>query len=380
MIWLSPLAAVALVALAAPILVHILARQRATRVLFPTLRFIEPRQLASIRRRALEDIVLLAVRAAIFVCAAGAVAGPFVLTAARRRAWDARTIRADVVDADPRQGLTKAVAWLAQQPPGRREVVVRSPLPLGSITAADIAAVPAFIGIRFEPVGTWPASRSARAPSVVENGRVIDRELTLNAERTSVRDVGSNGPAASTVEIVAAEDPRSAVEDLRAALARRRVPTALPGRAGRIVFSAAPMKTAPISEAWMADAAAAVARDVDSSIDGSSLEFGSVGDRFVVVTHVAATDPRAAALVESVARSLGPPAEQTAIEILPIPQTQLHLWTREPGPAGQSIAPGTLDRDDRRWLWAATLLLLLIEGLMRRQRGQAALPEVSRAA
>ena len=379
MIWLSPLAAVALVALVAPILVHVLARQRATRVLFPTLRFIEPRQLASIRRRALEDIALLTVRAAIFVCAAAAVAGPFVLTAARRRAWDARTIRAGVTDADPREGLTRAVDWLAHQPPGRREVVIRSPLPLGSITAADIAAVPSFIGIRFEPVGTWPASRSARAPSVVENGRVIDRELTLNAERTSVRDVGSGGPVASTVEIVAAEDPRPAVEDLHAALARRRVPTALSGRAGRIVFSAAPTKMAPISEAWMADAAAAVARDVDSS-NGSLLAFGSDGHRLVVVAHVAATDPRAAMIVESVARSLGPPAEQAAIEILPISQTQLRAWTREPGPAGQSIAPETLDQDDRRWLWAATLLLLLIEGLMRRQRGPAASQEVARAA
>src|SRR6188474_2101211 len=66
MIWLYPPAAIALLALAVPIVVHVLIRQRATRIAFPTLRFIRPHRLASVRRRALDDVALLTIRLAIF--------------------------------------------------------------------------------------------------------------------------------------------------------------------------------------------------------------------------------------------------------------------------------------------------------------------------
>ena len=56
MIWLNPTAALALFALAAPIVIHVLVHRNAPRVAFPTLRFIQPARLASIRRRALERL------------------------------------------------------------------------------------------------------------------------------------------------------------------------------------------------------------------------------------------------------------------------------------------------------------------------------------
>lgn len=149
MIWLYPPAAIALLALAAPIVVHVLVRQRATRIAFPTLRFIRPHRLASVRRRALDDVAMLTIRLAIFAVAVAAIAGPFFATAARRRGWDARTIRAEVFDPDARYGLSRAIVWLERQPPGRREIVVRGPLPLGSLTATDIATVPSHVGLRF---------------------------------------------------------------------------------------------------------------------------------------------------------------------------------------------------------------------------------------
>ena len=61
MIWLNPAAWAALIAVAAPILIHILVQRRAKRTMFPTLRFVEPTRLAAIRRHLLEDFLLLAI-------------------------------------------------------------------------------------------------------------------------------------------------------------------------------------------------------------------------------------------------------------------------------------------------------------------------------
>ena len=98
MIWLNPAAWFALAAVAAPILIHILIQRRAERLPFPTLRFLQPTRLAAIRRHLLEDLPLLAVRAAILAAAVAALAGPLLVTAARRAAWDRRVVRAVVLN------------------------------------------------------------------------------------------------------------------------------------------------------------------------------------------------------------------------------------------------------------------------------------------
>src|SRR5256885_4915273 len=98
MFWLNPLALFALAAVAAPILVHLLIQRHAERFPFPTLRFLQPTRLAAIRRHLLEDLPLLAVRAALLAAAAAALAGPLLVTASRRQAWDQRIVRARVTD------------------------------------------------------------------------------------------------------------------------------------------------------------------------------------------------------------------------------------------------------------------------------------------
>src|SRR6266852_3757250 len=98
MFWLNPSALFALAALAAPILIHILIQRRAERFPFPTLRFLQPTRLAAIRRHLLEDLPLVAVRVAVIAVAVAALAGPLMLTAARRQAWDRRIVRAVVTD------------------------------------------------------------------------------------------------------------------------------------------------------------------------------------------------------------------------------------------------------------------------------------------
>ena len=97
--WRHPLALLALVSVVAPILIHILVQRRAERFAFPTLRFIAPTRLAAIRRHLLEDAALLAVRIAILIVAIVALAGPLIVTAARRRAWNQQVVRAVVTDA-----------------------------------------------------------------------------------------------------------------------------------------------------------------------------------------------------------------------------------------------------------------------------------------
>src|SRR5262245_50831186 len=161
MTWVNPLAWFGLAAVAVPIVVHLLAHSRAPRMPFPTLRFIQSTRLAAIRRRALDDIVLLAVRSAIVLLAVAAFAGPLLLTSSRRAEWNARRVRAIVVAppspqsagdsaiANLRQcaapecvsaqtfesralsdGIRRAVAWLESAPPARREVVIAAPLTL----------------------------------------------------------------------------------------------------------------------------------------------------------------------------------------------------------------------------------------------------------
>jgi len=366
MIWLYPPAAIALLALAVPIVVHVLIRQRATRIAFPTLRFIRPHTLASVRRRALDDVALLTIRLAIFAVAVAAVAGPFFATAARRREWDTRTIRAEVFDPDPRYGLSRAVVWLERQPPGRREIVVRGPLPLGSLTATDIAMVPSHVGLRFERTAAPAATRTLPATPVIQNGRTIERETTLKAEWTSVRDVAATGTAVPAIEITAPAEERAAADGLRRALLNERIAAALPGRAARITFAGEAAHLSTVSTAWIADAAARIARDTPGDVD---LAFGSDGNRLVVETRMHATDARALTLLHVVARGLASPIERPTDEIVPIPDAQLSAWTRGAGPAPEA-APEMIDRDDRRWLWATVLTLLLIESVLRRDRKQ----------
>jgi Aerotolerance regulator N-terminal len=364
MIWLYPPAAIALLALAAPIAVHVLARQRATRVAFPTLRFIHPHRLASVRRRALDDVALLTIRLAIFTVAVAAIAGPFFTTAARRRAWDARTIRAEVSDPAARYGLTRAVAWLERQPPGRREIVVRGPLLIGSLTATDIATVPSHVGLHFERTPAPAATRTLPATPVIQKGQLVERETTLNAERTSVRDVAANGSALPAIEIAAPAEERAAADRLRRALLDERIAAALPGRGARITFASEAATPSTVSTAWIADAAARIARDTPEEVH---LSFGSDGNRLDVATRMRATDARALPLVHVVARGLASPIERPADEIVPIPDAQLSAWTRAAGPVPEP-APEMIDRDDRRWLWATVLTLLLIESVLRRDR------------
>ena len=267
MLWLNPSALFALAAVAGPILIHILIQRRAERLPFPTLRFLQPTRLAAIRRHVLDDIVLLAVRVGLLAAAVAALAGPLLVTAARRQAWDRQIVRAVVADtvgaelappapalappsgadqgrplqrtfetASLADGIRRAILWLDVAPPARREIVIASPFPIGSMTQADVDAIPADIGVRCERTGTLPGTRTVPAGRLLTPGGVHARDVTLAGDQTSVRDVPAGDPMVWPIEVVSSKAGQPAIDAAVAAVLSQRVWAAPRDRRARLVL------------------------------------------------------------------------------------------------------------------------------------------------
>jgi hypothetical protein len=427
MLWLNPVALVALAAVAAPALIHILVHRHAEQFPFPTLRFLRPTRLAAIRRQMLDDLPLLAVRAALIAAAVAALAGPLLVTRARMETWDRRVARARITHAGleraansagaaarPLQrtfeavvlsdAIRRAILWLETAPPARREIVIASPLPIGSITAADIAAIPAAIGVRFERIGALPRERTVAAGRVLTSTGARSLDLTLIGNQTVVRDNASGDATAWPVDVVSSTDDRPAIDAAIAAVISRRVWAAPPDRRARVMVAGVqafpPGVVAELSSAsaidrvWMADAVARAAADADLRAAAARVAAGLADPRFSSSpwqTLAVADDgrPLAAAarssetlliasaapaaslatplLLRSVANGIvdRPPLDRQ--EVVPIADVVLQRWSRPPAPL-TSPRLETVDQDDRRWLWAAALALLIFETWIRRPR------------
>jgi len=429
MLWLNPVALFALAAVAAPILIHILIQRKAERFPFPTLRFLQPTRLAAIRRHLLDDWPLLAVRIALLAAAGAALAAPLLVTSARRQAWDRRVARAivtedaagrfggDVVPAASLQqtfqgaslsdGIRRAVLWLDSAPPARREIVIASPLPIGSITHADVGSIPAAIGIRFERAGTLPATRTVPAGRLLTADGVRALQVTLTGEQTSVGDTAVGEAVGLPIDVVSTPDQRAAIDAAVAAVLSQRVWAAPPDRRARLVLVPAevvqafrPALAAGFSDAsamtqpWMADAVVRIARDPDLRAAGTRVAqglsdprfaaapwqtltaaadgrpfaaaAGSAG-RFVVASAAAASDLATPVLLRAIANAIASEPDLQAAEVLPIADAVLQRWSR---PAAPVTSPriDTVEQDDRRWLWLTALALLALETWIRRAR------------
>jgi len=441
-IWLNPLALIGVAAIVAPIVIHILVQRRARPFPFPTLRFLEPARLAAVRRRALEDLPLLVVRTAILAAAAGALAGPLLVTPARRAAWNNRVARAIVGEgelgggpertgprrpgtpssdrraalsgppaafqtaletSDLREGIARAMAWLETSPPARRELVVVAPFALGSLTRADLAGVPPDVGVRLVRSEQLPASRSFAAPPVIDadvssfSVRRRDRTIELAGASTSLREAVPVA-ASAPIEIVASPEVKRAAGATLTAVLSQRVPAPVPGRSARVAFessaAALPRSAEPLAlrtpqgelAPWIADAIASLTSGGEA-LSGAAAD----GNTLVVTTSLPPSDLRTALLFRSIFAAMaddaspnGPsigrsakasaergPRSSAALEVLAIPDADLHAWER-PSAAVRSPRFETVERDDRRWWWAAVLALLAIEGWARRSRGDRA--------
>ena len=426
MVWLHPAILLALAAIAAPILIHILARRRLEVVPFPTLRFLRPTALASIRRHLLEDRLLLTLRIAIVAAAVAAAAGPLIVTRARRDAWNGRIVRATVAGGGPvsggasrdgervlqvqefrgpslADGIRRAVEWLDAAPPGRREVVVAAPLTVGSLSAADVADVPPNIGLRFERVGTLPEARTFAYGSVRSVDGSVEREVTLAGAQTSVRDRSTGGSGAGDdrafpLDVRAVPSARRFVDAAIAAVLGERVWSPPERHRAQLVIVSADNAASEVGVAngdiqpWIADAIVRLTRDDDlqhaSTRSAGALDdprfsqapwvavarshdnrlliaAAAAAERLIVVTSAPPSDVVLPILVRGIVNAIAVVPDVVPLEIVPISDAQLTAWSRPAAPPPRPRID-RVESDDRRWLWTAVLGLLLVESWVRR--------------
>lgn len=353
--WIAPAAFIGLALVVLPIAVHLLVRQHARVLAYPSLRFLHETQLAALRRRSIQDAALLICRIAIIATAAAALAGPVLQTPARTASYAQRISRAIVmIDSSDQSAAAAAAAgawasatftrtvvsdaladaarWLDRQPPSAREILVIGDLRRGAIEEGDLAFVPPSIGLRFVPGAAPP--RSAQTMSILarRDGALtrLDRHLRVDVDATRVSE-GDRAPIPGDLVTIVAAPVDVAVADasLRAAL-----DAGIPWRdfERRVVIL------------W----------------DGA-LRPPIAVDATVIRMPVPSPPAMAADAVRDVLANVSRPQLRDPVAIS---AEQLARWTREPGLPSPD-APLSED-GDRRWLWAAALALLALEWWLRR--------------
>ena len=388
--WLQPVALVGLLAAALPIVIHLLRRERARRVIVPSLRFVRASERSAVRLRAPSDPWLLLLRIAIVACAALAAARPLLLTDARREQWSERMARAVVVDTsatvqgaidaeqiaraagtaspsvsietvDLGRGIARAVSWLAAAPPARREIVILSDFQRGALSPADLASVPDAIGIQLVRV---------RAPTAASTPRlsILGREGAVAANVTPLDDGTAVTYGAATaidgLEIVSAPEHAASVERLLRVVGAAGAIAPSPEQPIVIRFGGAEQRSGQeIPSAWAVAAGARLLRAPE--LRGVEPGVSARGDRLVVDVNAAPDSLEAALVVKAALDARLDPAAFDEAEPLRLPDATLAGWSRAPGPADVTAWRQT-DESDGRWLWALALVLLAAEAFVRR--------------
>ncbi len=435
MVWLQPTSLWLAVLVAVPIAIHLLRTRRARRLAFPSVRFVRPSQTASVRLHAPSDLLLLALRVAIVLLAALACAQPLWITPAREASWNARTARAIVVDTsesmrDPSalepvqrivareseafvtrtfevatlgSGIERAVAWLQQAPPARREIVVVSDFQLGSMSDAIAGMIPSSVGLRFERVArsnalvvppvrrltTADAAAEAYAIGLTDRGTTIEVQRRQSVESPGFRLLGNAGD-----------------ENMAAAVRRALVAagTAAPDPSRRIAVRTGTAisdgEVSAVAGRWMIEIIGGLSRDAElDRLARSITEAVPRAEPWTIVVRGQSNQPvvRAAASDAELVLDCATPLEsyftaavaRAALRVAPwsrpvtesdpstIPDSTLDTLRREPGPA-DTTSWQTVEHSDGRWFWAALLLLLAVEAWLRNRTAE--IKEVHRAA
>jgi hypothetical protein len=362
MAWVAPAALIGLGLVALPIAIHLLVRQQARSLAYPSLRFLRETQLARLRRRTIQDAALLLCRVAIIALAAVALAGPILQMPARTAGHAGRTSIAvvalegadDLISAITggafasatfrrpaiADSFADAMRWLDQQPASSREIVIAGALRRGAIAEGDLAIIPKEIGVHFSAI-SGPSSNDLTWPVLTRrNGSLVrvDRAVHLETDETRVVEGQATPVPNDLISIVArGEDTPLAQAALRAALVAG---VAWSDFDRRIVI------------VWEGADEGAITRNRPAAR----------------TIRMAVPSPPAAA-ADQVLRALtefSPPDAQ--LEPVMITPEQLASWSRTPGPPA-THAP-LADEGDRRWAWASVLALLAVETWMRRRRSE----------
>jgi hypothetical protein len=415
---LAPWALAAVVLLAGPVLVHMLLRRNARHVVFPATHFLLATRAAAVRLRRPSDIGLMILRLAIVAAAVIAVAQPIVVTPRRVAQWNARTVRAVILDtgrgmpdggeaarlaqqemaafqaqqfagSSPRDALARAVTWLAGTPPGRREVVIISDFQQGALDAVDLAVLPAGVGVRLVRAGTHPAARDVSLPAVA-GFRAATWQPSARVEREATGATWTRSGEAPSVPWLTTTQPAGEAEAAAravAAAASAGIASGAPAREVRIRFAGAPAETAkmrPVRERWMAQAVVALRRSPLLGETNVSVTTGELDGRLVVETTAAAASAEAPAVARAVILAVRPEsiADREA-EVATVSDAELATWRRDAAPVttapGEPFAGGVPD-SDARWFWIVALLLLGVETWIRRAGVHARAREVRDAA
>ena len=393
MAWLNPVAFALLPLAALPILIHLLFRRRATRIPFPSVRFIMASDRSSVRMRRPTDILLLAVRVAIVATAVLALSRPLWLTNARARALGERTTRAVVVDTsasvdaarareaaaaetrgafaarqfegvDLTTELARAASWLASAEPGRLEIVLVSDFQRGAVEAQSLRQLPAGIGLRTLRVASTGARGTFDAPAVFHEGVVFERSVQATEGFTSV--VLRPGKTSAGLDVAA---DRAAAARIMRAVAVAGALSPSPNQPIRLQFGSAEAQAPRVvwDRNWMFDVARAVF--ASRPTDGVSLR-AAPRDGVLVID---ADTPGDALLAADVTQSaLNARLDWNAFaeqEPGTLPDAVLDGWTRTPNaPDPSAFRRG--NESDGRWLWVMALALLAAETFLRRGRAE----------
>lgn len=380
MIWRNPWAWMGLSAIAVPIAVHLIARSFSTPLPFPTLRFLRAASVVDVRRRRIHDPALLAVRILIVAAAVAALAQPYITAqgapainriivvdssasvseeAARDAVAQASAGASEVfviARPDPAGAMREAAAWLAARD-GRREAVVISDFQRGAFSRDAMAAFPSTAGVALIQVPMLPA------PARTDGD--VAWSLAGDTTRAQWRDASQS---ADGLEIVGASDDTRTIDAIRRAAADTAAAHAGAARRAVLVLPSAPDATAMRASAgtldapWMFDVFAAIDDGLGIvAASGTVAREGTAVPAFFLSTD----DPaRVAAAAQRAipALSTTPIAELETIVMTP---DDVRALERDAAPVPAPMDPS---HPASRWFWAAALLLLGVEWLMRRTR------------
>jgi Aerotolerance regulator N-terminal len=296
-------------------------------------------------------------------------------------------------------GLASAARRLDAMPPARREIVVFSDFQQGSLSERAIAAVPPEIGLRFVRIGTLPSSRTwTEGQLSAWRGRRWQQDVSIDPQSTAATwtHLGDAGASPGiTLAVIPAEE-----EQARMALHAAQSLGAFDDSDNRqivIQFRGAPRpsgfaRAQQIRTPWIARAIRMISQSdlLREALDETLVEGrADVQDPWISIARdargrhvVLAAESNRALLMETTASasSVFAPAlvraallsrvdsgQEHEAEILRIPDDRLARWRRDPGAVTTGAAP-RVDRSDARWFWAAALVLLAVEGLMRRRQ------------
>lgn len=412
---LAPWALTGVVLLAGPLLVHMLLRRNARRVMFPATQFLPPTRAAAVRIRRPSDLGLMMLRIAIVAAAVAAAAQPIVMSRWRLSQWNARTIRALVIDTgsggqasadtmrlaeqeargfqvqrfagtDLRDLMARAAAWLDDAAPGRREIVVVSDFQRGEFDADDVAGLPSGIGLRMIRAATQPAARDVALPAVSGfRGGVWQPSLRVESGATAATWTRS-GDAASLSWLTTVQPPaeeEAAQRALRAA-ASFGVAAGDDARRVRVRFAGAPDDSAgrrPLRERWMVDAALALRQSPLLEEAEAAVTTAEQGGELLVDTTITASAAGAAAVLRAIILAVRPASiADPRSEVVTASDADLASWRREPAPVTSALPSGPDADSDARWLWLFALTLLGLETWVRRTRDRTDVTEISNAA